>query len=180
MTPPIWLASNPDEPQEVLKGPQEMRTPTGNKAAMMTELTQRDVDHGELTGALQGELLAAAREAQASAYAPYSNFAVGAAVLLSDGTIYRGCNVENASFGLTVCAERVAVFNAIADGRMDIAAVAVVTSANKICKPCGACRQVIAEFSQADNPILIVTACAGGETTMEPITDLLPDTFTLL
>src|SRR3954453_15352313 len=114
---------------------------------MSRQLTQHEVDHVELTRALKVELMAAAREAQASAYAPYSNFPVGAAVLLSDGTIYRGCNVENPSFGLTICAERAAIFNAIADGRMDIAAVAVVTSAAKLCKPCGACRQVIAEFS---------------------------------
>ncbi len=146
----------------------------------MAELTQLEVDHRELTVALRGELLAAAREAQASAYAPYSNFAVGAAVLLSDGAIYRGCNVENASFGLTICAERVALFNAVSDGRIDIAAIAVVTSAPKLCKPCGACRQVIAEFSQADNPIVILSAALSGETCLESITDLLPDTFTLL
>ena len=146
----------------------------------MADLTQLDVDHGELTRALQGELLAAAREAQASAYAPYSNFTVGAAALLSDGSIYRGCNVENASFGLTVCAERVALFNAISDGRMDIAAIAVVTSAPKLCKPCGACRQVIAEFSQGDNPIMVLSAQIDGDFVLEPITALLPDNFTLL
>jgi len=146
----------------------------------MTEFTQQEVNHRELAEDLRGELLAAAREAQASAYAPYSNFAVGAAVLLSDGVIYRGCNVENASFGLTICAERVALFHAISDGRVDIAAVAVVTSAPKLCKPCGACRQVIAEFSQADNPIAVLSSTASGETTLETITDLLPDTFALL
>ena len=146
----------------------------------MPDLTQIEVNHRELADALRGELLAAAREAQASAYAPYSNFAVGAAVLLSDGAIYRGCNVENASFGLTVCAERVALFNAISDGRIDIAAVAVVTACPKLCKPCGACRQVIAEFSQADNPIIIVSATVAGEMQTETISDLLPDTFTLL
>jgi cytidine deaminase len=138
------------------------------------------MNHAELTRALQSELLAAAREAQASAYAPYSNFSVGAAVLLSDGTIYRGCNIENASFGLTICAERVALFNAVADGRMDIAAVAVVTGSARVCKPCGACRQVIAEFSQADNPIIVISACALGDAQLETITSLLPDTFTLL
>jgi cytidine deaminase len=146
----------------------------------MTELTQQEVNHREMTEALRGELLAAAREAQASAYAPYSNFAVGAAALVSDGSIYRGCNIENASFGLTVCAERVAVFKAISDGHLDIVAVAVVTSAPKICKPCGACRQVIAEFSQADNPIIVLSASPTGDTEMQTITDLLPDTFTLL
>lgn len=146
----------------------------------MPELTQLEVNNRELLAALRGELLAAAREAQAYAYAPYSNFAVGAAVLLCDGAIYRGCNVENASLGLTVCAERVALFNAISAGRIDVAAVAVVTSSPKICKPCGACRQVIAEFSQADNPIVILSATVSGEAQTDSITDLLPDTFTLL
>jgi len=139
-----------------------------------------DVDHFQLTAALSEELLAAARAAQNFAYAPYSNFAVGAAVLLSDGTIYRGANVENASFGLTVCAERVALFNAVSEGRIDIAAVALVTSSQNLLKPCGACRQVIAEFSQADNPIVIVSTCASGLTVTEKISDLLPDSFTLI
>lgn len=146
----------------------------------MTELTQRDVSHADLARSLRGEVLAAAREAQAAAYAPYSNFAVGAAVLTSDGTIYHGCNVENASSGLTVCAERVALFNAISDGRMDIAVVAVVTSAAKLCKPCGACRQVIAEFSRADAPIVVISTTESGLSATETITDLLPDNFTLL
>ena len=101
-------------------------------------------------------------------------------MLLSDGTIYRGCNIENASFGLTVCAERVAVFSAVSDGRMDVAAVAVVTGAPKLCKPCGACRQVIAEFSQSDNPIVVISAQTSGETVIETILDLLPDNFNLL
>jgi cytidine deaminase len=146
----------------------------------MADLMQRDVDHREMAHSARAELYAAAREAQASAYAPYSNFAVGAAVLLSDGAVYRGCNVENASFGLSICAERVAIFNAVSDGRMDIVAVAVVTKAAKLCKPCGACRQVIAEFSRADNPIMILTAGPDTEVCMEPITLLLPDTFALL
>ena len=144
------------------------------------ELTQIEVNHAEMTAANRGALLAAARAAQSSAYAPYSNFPVGAAVLVSDGSIYRGCNIENASFGLTVCAERVALFNAISDGRLDVVAVAVVTSAPKLCKPCGACRQVIAEFSRADNPIIVLSATQSGETEMQTITALLPDTFTLL
>ncbi len=126
------------------------------------------------------ELIAAAREAQASAYAPYSNFTVGAAVLLSDGTVYKGCNIENASFGLTVCAERVAIFQAVAAGRMDIAAIAVSTSAPKLCKPCGACRQVIAEFSRVGSPIVVISTTQSGLSVTETITDLLPDNFTLL
>jgi len=146
----------------------------------MTDFIQQEINYREFANSLREELLAAAREAQAAAYAPYSNFSVGAAVLLSDGTIYRGCNIENSSFGLTICAERVALFHAISDGRIDIAAVAVVTSAPKLCKPCGACRQVIAEFSQADNPIAVLSASLTRESSMETISDLLPDTFTLL
>jgi cytidine deaminase len=146
----------------------------------MTDPGMPHVSNAELARACRDELLAAAREARASAYAPYSNFPVGAAVLLSDGTLVRGCNVENASFGLSICAERAAIFNAISVGRMDIAAVCVVTSAPKICKPCGACRQVIAEFSHAGNPIVVVAAAASGEPEMDPITALLPDTFALL
>ena len=146
----------------------------------MTDFIQQEINYREFANSLREELLAAAREAQAAAYAPYSNFSVGAAVLLSDGTIYRGCNIENSSFGLTICAERVALFHAISDGRIDIAAVAVVTSAPKLCKPCGECRQVIAEFSQADNPIAVLSASLTRESSMETISDLLPDTFTLL
>ncbi len=141
---------------------------------------RHETDYFALARARAPELLVAAHQAQSSAYAPYSNFAVGAAVLLSDGTLFTGCNIENASFGLTVCAERVALFQAVSAGRMDIAAVAVVTSAPRLAKPCGACRQVIAEFSQAGNPIVVLSACAGDETSLEPITALLPDTFTLL
>lgn len=143
----------------------------------MTEISTTETI---LTEAVTEDLVAAAREAQASAYAPYSNFTVGAAVLLSDGTVYKGCNVENASFGLTVCAERVAIFHAVAAGRMDIVAVAVSTSAPKLCKPCGACRQVIAEFSRADNPIIVISTTEAGLSATETITDLLPGNFTLL
>jgi cytidine deaminase len=143
-------------------------------------VTAKEVDHREMARALYDELVAEARTAQAFAYAPYSNFAVGAAVLLSDGTIFRGANVENASFGLTVCAERVAVFNAVSEGRIDIAAVALVTSGQELRKPCGACRQVIAEFSQADNPIVVISTCASDQTAVETINDLLPDSFTLI
>lgn len=146
----------------------------------MDDRHQQEISHLELAQALQSELVAAAREALASAYAPYSSFAVGAAALLTDGTIYRGCNIENASFGLTICAERVALFNAISDGRLEIAAIAVATNSPKLCKPCGACRQVIAEFSQADNPIIVISSHASGESVLEPIEDLLPDVFNLL
>lgn len=141
----------------------------------MGEVSENELGQGQVAA-----LIAAAREAEASAYAPYSNFTVGAAVLLSDGTIYKGCNVENASFGLTVCAERIAIFTAVAAGRMDIVAIGVSTSAMKIAKPCGACRQVIAEFSRADSPIIVISTTQSGLSETQTIADLLPDNFTLL
>jgi cytidine deaminase len=93
-------------------------------------------------------LLKRARTAMKCAYAPYSKFQVGAAVLLQDGRIFTGCNVENASYGLTICAERNAIFAAVADSarKPAIVAVAVVNRRGVPCSPCGACRQVIAEF----------------------------------
>jgi cytidine deaminase len=89
-----------------------------------------------------------AREAMKNAYAPYSKFQVGAAVLLKDGRIFTGCNVENASYGLTICAERNAIFAAVAASteKPEIALVVVVNNQGRACSPCGACRQVIAEF----------------------------------
>ncbi len=145
-----------------------------------TMLTETMLTEPMLTETQIADLVAAARDAQMSAYAPYSNFAVGAAALTGDGTIYRGCNIENASFGLTVCAERVAIFHAVAAGRIDIVAVAVSTAAPTLCKPCGACRQVIAEFSRAQSPVVVVSTTLSGLSATETITDLLPDTFTLL
>jgi cytidine deaminase len=94
-------------------------------------------------------LLDLAREAQNNAYAPYSKFRVGAAVLLDDGQVFTGCNVENASYGLTNCAERSAIFAAVSKlggARVKIRAIAVVNDRDLPCSPCGACRQVIAEF----------------------------------
>ncbi len=89
-----------------------------------------------------------ARAAMKNAYAPYSQFQVGAAILLTDGRVFTGCNVENASYGLTICAERNAIFAAVAASKRkpEIAVVVVVNSQERPCSPCGACRQVIAEF----------------------------------
>jgi len=100
-------------------------------------------------------LLTAAREAQKHAYAPYSRFPVGAAVLAEDGRVFAGCNVENSSFGLTICAERNAVGAAVAAGARPIA-VAVVANGAAV-SPCGACRQVLAEFAP-DMPVLLAAA----------------------
>src|SRR5690349_23851782 len=94
-------------------------------------------------------LLTLARAAQQNAYAPYSKFRVGAAVLLENGEVFAGCNVENASYGLTNCAERTAIFSAVSklgSRRVKIRAIAVVNDRNVPCSPCGACRQVISEF----------------------------------
>ena len=103
----------------------------------------------ELSSTQQDELLAAAKRACDHAYAPYSNFRVGAAVLLEGGEVFAGCNVENASYGLTNCAERTAIFSAVSElgsKRVKIRAIAVVNDRNVACSPCGACRQVISEF----------------------------------
>jgi cytidine deaminase len=116
-------------------------------------------------------LIDAARAARDHAYAPYSGFRVGAAVL-ADGRIVPGCNVENASYGLTVCAERAAVFAAVGAGVRRIDAVAVVTDADQPVAPCGACRQVLHEFGPGMAVIL-----AGREIRRFTLADLLPDAF---
>ena len=93
------------------------------------------------------ELISAAREVRENAYAPYSHFQVGAALRTASGRIFRGCNVENLSFGLTICAERAAVLAAVAAGETRFEAIAVVADSVQPVTPCGACRQVLAEFS---------------------------------
>lgn len=124
------------------------------------------------------QLLKLAQEAQQNAYAPYSKFRVGAAVLLENGDIFTGCNVENASYGLTNCAERSAIFAAVSKlggNNVKIRAVAVVNDHGVPCSPCGACRQVIAEFGP--EAILWYQGRSGiQESTME---QLLPDCFRL-
>jgi cytidine deaminase len=117
-------------------------------------------------------LVTAAAAAQKTAYAAYSRFAVGAALRTADGTIYSGCNVENASYGLSICAERSAVFHAVAHGQREFQAIAVVTD-NGV-TPCGACRQVLAEFNLG---MAVVVADTAGNRRMYTLADLLPDAF---
>jgi len=120
-------------------------------------------------------LVAAAREVQARAYAPASRFAVGAAVRAADGRTFVGCNVENASYGLTICAERAAICAAVAAGARVVEAVAVVTDLDEPARPCGACRQVLAEFGR---DMEVVLAGRGEEVTQTSLSALLPDPFT--
>lgn len=122
-------------------------------------------------------LISGAKKAGLNAYAPYSSYEVGAAVMTEEGKIYLGCNVENASFGLSVCAERVAIQNAISSGERRIAAVAVATRDKDMPKPCGACLQVIAEF--ADESALIVTISENGAYDVHTLADYLPRPFKL-
>lgn len=124
--------------------------------------------------ALIEQLLAAARQAREAAYAPYSGFKVGAAVLAASGRIYPGCNIENASFGATVCAERVAVFTAVAAGDQQVQALALVADTPEPITPCGLCRQVLAEFNPA---CLILMANLTRSVRRASLADLLPQPF---
>ncbi|AMV38640.1 cytidine deaminase [Planctomyces sp. SH-PL62] len=121
-------------------------------------------------------LFEAAREASARAYAPYSGFRVGAAVLSGRGEVFAGCNVENASYGLTICAERNAVFGLVASGEAPptVLAVLVYTPTPTPTAPCGACRQVLNEFGTACE---IVAVCDGAERLRTTLDRLLPDAF---
>jgi len=125
---------------------------------------------------VQNKLLDAALAARQHAYAPYSKFLVGAAVLAEDGTITSGANVENASYGLTICAERVAIGAAVAAGARRISAVAIATTG--AASPCGACRQVLAEFGGAMD-VFLVDADDPSQVRTLSLTELLPEQFEL-
>jgi cytidine deaminase len=131
-----------------------------------------------ISSAEQDKLLSAARDALKRSYARYSKFRVGAAVLTDQDETFTGCNVENASYGLTNCAERSAIFTAVRETkatRLSIRAVAVVTADEVACSPCGACRQVIFEFGE--NAVVIFKGTQGYQEMS--ITDLLPQSFRL-
>ncbi len=115
-------------------------------------------------------------EAKENAYAPYSNFKVGAALLCADGTIYKGCNIENASYPVTLCAERAALASAVSEGKRNFVAI-VITGGEDYCFPCGMCRQALAEFCNKD--FRVVVAKNENETKVYKLYELLPETFTL-
>jgi cytidine deaminase len=132
----------------------------------------------KLTTAEQNQLIEVATQGMERAYAPYSKFKVGAAVLTATGEIFPGCNIENASYGLSICAERNAIANAIIGSQKDtitIKAIAVANNQNVSCSPCGACRQVIWEFGK--NAQVIFRGSQGWQTST--IKDLLPVGFSL-
>ena len=121
-------------------------------------------------------LCARAEDARRNAYAPYSGFRVGAAVRSADGEIYVGCNVENASYGATICAERAAVAAAIASGRLDFDMLAIATDASEPTPPCGLCRQVLVEVA---TDLVVVSRTVAGAEARWTLAELLPRPFTL-
>ena len=129
----------------------------------------------QVTTASIEKLLNAARAVVNNAYAPYSKLKVGAAALFDDGAVITGVNVENASFGLTICAERAALASAISQGNRHLRALAIASSAGAAIPPCGACRQVIAEFSDGDT--IVVLDGADGKVETHLISELLPLAF---
>ena len=125
------------------------------------------------------KLIELAKDAMAKAYAPYSGYWVGAALLCGDGTVYQGCNIENASFSPTVCAERTAFFKAVSEGHREFTALAVCGGKNGIIEgffpPCGVCRQVMREFCRDDFPVYLVGA--NGSWQVKTLGELLPLSF---
>ena len=119
------------------------------------------------------KLMDCAIKARENAYSPYSHFAVGAVLLCEDGTLYEGCNIENASYGLTNCVERTAIFKAVSEGHIKFKALAVVADTEGPCAPCGACRQVMAEFKIP----LIIMGNLMGNIKIVTIEELLPFSF---
>lgn len=125
------------------------------------------------------QLIATATEAMKMSYSPYSGFSVGAALLCADGTVYTGCNIENASFTPTVCAERTAIFKAVSEGKRDFTAIAIVggkgCEITDFCPPCGVCRQVMSEF--CDLETFEVYLFDGRESKTYTLAELLPASF---
>lgn len=122
------------------------------------------------------ELIEISEKVQEFAYVPYSKFKVGAALLCRDGSVYTGCNIENATYGATNCAERTAVFKAVSEGKRDFTAIAITSSGKDLTFPCGICRQVLSEFSPE---IKVILEDEKGELHTFMLSELLPHSFTL-
>jgi cytidine deaminase len=125
---------------------------------------------------LREKLLKLAAEARDHSYSPYSHYSVGAALLTKDGKIYQGCNIENASFTPTICAERTAFFKAIFDGVREFAAIAIIGSGDSPAFPCGVCRQVMSEFCDGEF-VMIVANRDGSEVVVETLDQMMPHRF---
>jgi cytidine deaminase len=121
------------------------------------------------------QLIEWSKRAREKAYVPYSKFAVGAALLMGDGEVVTGCNIENAAYPLCNCAERTAIFKAVSEGRTDIREIAVVADTDGPVSPCGSCRQVMAEFCQPDTPVYL--ANLKGDVRVTSVGELLPYSF---
>lgn len=121
------------------------------------------------------QLIKEAKTARERAYVPYSNFQVGAALLTADGKVYHGCNIENAGYSMTNCAERTAMFKAVSEGDKTFTALAVVADTKGPVSPCGACRQVIAEFCAPDMPVYLTNL--NGDVQETTVSELLPGAF---
>lgn len=145
------------------------------RPAVLAEVARNgDVFYAEPSGAYH-DLIEAAKRARQKAYVPYSNFKVGAAVCTVEGQIYTGCNIENSSYGVTNCAERTAIFKAVSEGHTDFTALAVIGDTDGPCTPCGACRQVMAEFGIPR----IILANLKGDMAVYTMEELLPSAFSL-
>ena len=125
--------------------------------------------------ASDAELIERAAEARLAAHAPYSNFEVGAALLSSDGRVFTGCNIENSAYGLSMCAERVAIFKAVSEGANEFTKIAVVTDSESLTPPCGCCRQMIWEFASAATEVILANLT--GDVRSFEIKELLPEAF---
>lgn len=130
---------------------------------------------GDLNRTTHRDLIAAALQARERAYAPYSGFSVGAALLTATGRVFEGCNVENAVYGATICAERTAIVKAVSEGERDFVRIAVVGDTGDVCVPCGICRQVLVEFG-ADIEVVMVNLA--GQVRVQTISELMPGPFT--
>lgn len=137
--------------------------------------TENSTDN-ELSSESLALMIEKAKQAYDNAYAPYSKFHVGAASITKDGTIFVGCNVENASYGLTVCAERNSIFSAVVSGYKELQAIVIYTEEEKLTPPCGACRQVISEFFSSDASVFAANHL--GNHKRWTVEQLIPDAFT--